>query len=252
MGQYHVLVNTTKKEFLNPHALGDGVKAMEFGCSSDGTMSGLAMLLAVDNGKGGGDFTYQDAKGDRNGPGLAGHWAGDAIVIAGDYGEPDAKLGPDKAGKPRNLHAAAQEDFKDISHDIAKALKDCGAEVRRPWGSDRKEAKTRNVRLPVSGILEACRIEETPAGFTFVLADDAGKLERNALERYLGSLADVARILEEAQARAAAAGLDPDSHEARSLAWSVAAAIAHLPIGTPAAAAKLQAKCRPGTLEAYL
>ena len=253
MGQYHIVVNRAKKEYLNPHALGDGVKAMEFGCSSDGTMSGLAMLLAIDNGKGGGDFTYQDAKGDRNDPDLAGRWAGDPIVIAGDYGDPEPELGPDKEGKPRNLHDAAQADYKDISHQVAKALKDCGAEVRKPWGSEIKEARTKNVRIPVSGILDACTIEETAAGFSIALPSDAGKLERNALERYLGSLAETARILEEAQTRTAAAGLDPEGHEARALAWSVAAAIAHLPIGTPAAAARLQVRCRAGsTLDAYL
>ena len=50
-----------------------------------------------------------------------------------------------------------------------------------------------------------------------------------------------------------AAGLDPEGHEARSLAWSMMAAIAHLPIGTPAAAVKLQVRCRSGsTLDAYL
>lgn len=253
IGQYHIIVNRIKKEYLNPHALGDGVKAMEFGCSGDGTMAGLAMLLAVDNGKGGGDFTFSDAKGEWGSPKLAGSWAGDPIVIAGDYGDVDPELGKDKEGKARNLHTAAREDYADISPQVAKALKDCGAEVRRPWGSDYMEAKSRNVRMPVSGILDVCVLEQAPTGFLIRLPPDAAKLEKQAMERYLGGLAETARILEDAQARAAAAGLDPDSHEARSLAWSVCAAISHLPVGTPAAARKLQVRCRAASsLDAYL
>ena len=31
MGQYYVIANLDKKEFLNPHKFGDGVKLMEFG-----------------------------------------------------------------------------------------------------------------------------------------------------------------------------------------------------------------------------
>jgi hypothetical protein len=133
------------------------------------------------------------------------------------------------------------------------ALKDCGCDVRRPWGSDYREAHSKNVRMPVSGILDASTWEQAPTGFLLRLPPDSGQLEKEALERYLGGFAETARILEDAQARAAAAGLDPESPEARSLAWSVCAAIAHLPVGTPAAARKLQVRCRAAsTLDAYL
>lgn len=62
MGQYHVPVNLTKREYLEPHTLGDGIKLMEFGQSGFRTMFALGYLLAND-------------------------WKGDIITIAGDYEE---------------------------------------------------------------------------------------------------------------------------------------------------------------------
>jgi hypothetical protein len=109
MGQYHYVVNVTKKQFLHPHKLGDGLKLMEFG-SGGGTMTALAVLLAKDNGKGGGDFHHEDP--------LVGSWAGDSIIIAGDYGDAGVDV-PDGAvcdeGRPANLYSHAKETFEDIS-----------------------------------------------------------------------------------------------------------------------------------------
>jgi hypothetical protein len=81
MGQYHYTVNLDKREFLHPHKLGDGLKLMEFGNSAGGTMTGLAILLACSNGRGGGDLHTESP--------LIGSWAGDRIAIIGDYAEPD-------------------------------------------------------------------------------------------------------------------------------------------------------------------
>lgn len=64
MGQYHVIVNLSKKEFLLPRTFSDGSKLMEFGCSGDGAMLAFGWLLKND-------------------------WAGDYVTIAGDYGEPE-------------------------------------------------------------------------------------------------------------------------------------------------------------------
>lgn len=100
MGQYHYVCNLDKKEFLHPHVLGDGLKLMEFGSSGQGTMLGLAILLAASNGRGGGDFHVQnDPYGDGRDVGdmtgrdfdlvkaIVGRWAGDRIAIIGDYRE---------------------------------------------------------------------------------------------------------------------------------------------------------------------
>src|SRR5262245_39522821 len=83
MGQYHYVVNADKREFLMPHELGDGLKLMEFGNSAGGVMTGLAILLAVANGRGGGDLHADGHEFES----LIGSWGGDRIAIVGDYGE---------------------------------------------------------------------------------------------------------------------------------------------------------------------
>src|ERR1035437_2545598 len=83
MGQYHLVVNLDKHQYLHPHRLGDGLKLMEFGRSRDGTMTALAFLLACsacEGGRGGGD-PREDSEG------VIGSWAGDRIAIIGDYAE---------------------------------------------------------------------------------------------------------------------------------------------------------------------
>lgn len=79
MGQYYKVANLDKKEILHPHKFDDGLKLGEFGCSSMGTMTGLAILLAVGNGQGGGDL--------RSDHPIIGSWAGNRIAIVGDYAE---------------------------------------------------------------------------------------------------------------------------------------------------------------------
>ena len=81
MGQYYYVVNLDKKQYLHPHRFGDGLKLMEFGQSSGGTLLALATLLSNGNGRGGGDINSEDS--------LVGSWAGDKIVIAGDYADAD-------------------------------------------------------------------------------------------------------------------------------------------------------------------
>ena len=74
MGQYFLVVNTTKKEYLHPHRFGEGLKFMEFTLDGCGLMHGLAHLLAqssagvhIDNSE------------------VTGRWIGDHVVIVGDY-----------------------------------------------------------------------------------------------------------------------------------------------------------------------
>jgi hypothetical protein len=83
MGQYHVSVNLDKREYIHPHALGDGLKLVEqAGSGPGGVGSALNLLLAASNGYGGGDFGAPDPNG------VVGRWAGDRIAIVGDYAEP--------------------------------------------------------------------------------------------------------------------------------------------------------------------
>jgi hypothetical protein len=91
MGQYHLIVNLDKREYLEPYAFGEYSKLMEFGNESQGTLTALAVLLARDNGKGAGDlFPPLDSEDVE----LIGSWAGDRIVVTGDYGEPGANIDP--------------------------------------------------------------------------------------------------------------------------------------------------------------
>lgn len=109
MGQYYYVVNIDKREYLPPHKFNDGLKLLEFGCSANGTMTALAILLADGNGRGGGDLCQTgkikelgelrkhqcvvsafDVDGntyETRVPKIAGSWAGDRVVIAGDYAD---------------------------------------------------------------------------------------------------------------------------------------------------------------------
>lgn len=125
MGQYHIVVNLSRKEILHPYKFGDGLKLLEFGCSANGTMTALAVLLADSNGRGGGDLRSADP--------IIGSWAGDRIVITGDYGDEGKWLSQSdiqqcadgRAGdKPPNLYCYAGEYYRDISAEVLNALCD--------------------------------------------------------------------------------------------------------------------------------
>ena len=127
MGQYYRIVNVDKGELIDPNQfVGDGQKLVEFAFGSGGVLTALAALLADGNGEGLGDLKA-DAE-------VVGSWAGDRIVVAGDYAEEgkfldgyDDIYAVDMSRKPLplsklNLYRYAIERFKDISKDIAEAL----------------------------------------------------------------------------------------------------------------------------------
>lgn len=109
MGQYWIVVNKTKREFLNPDEFGDGIKLMEFGRSGDGTTAALAVLLARGNGRGGGDC--------RSSSPLIGSWAGDHVEIAGDYGDETEPGG-------FTLYSVAEDTYRDISGEMKSILEE--------------------------------------------------------------------------------------------------------------------------------
>lgn len=79
MGQYYQIVNIDKEEYLHPHDLHAGLKAIEF--TSSNVPKLLAYLLTSSTGGGGGDFRPVEN------PEYEGRWAGDRIAITGDYDE---------------------------------------------------------------------------------------------------------------------------------------------------------------------
>lgn len=107
MGQYYYVINLDKKQFLHPHRFGDGLKLLEFGCSSNGTMTGLAILLADGNNRGGGDL-HSDKP-------IIGSWAGDRIIISGDYAD-------NAPGQESSWHDIAATSFEEISAPVIEAL----------------------------------------------------------------------------------------------------------------------------------
>jgi len=114
MGQYYKIVNVKKKQYITPYTFGDGLKLMEFGMSANGVLAGLAILLADGNGRGGGDLHSENP--------IIGSWAGDNIVIAGDY----ADKGRFVKTTDQNLYEVCQAEGEDISIKVLDALCDDG------------------------------------------------------------------------------------------------------------------------------
>jgi hypothetical protein len=111
MGQYYKIVNLDKKQYMEPWTFDDGAKLLEFGMSAEGTMTALAILLADGNGRGGGDLN------DEPNP-LVGSWAGDRIVISGDYAD-EGRFTDDK----ENLYHISSEQYLDIGPTMLKIMK---------------------------------------------------------------------------------------------------------------------------------
>jgi hypothetical protein len=75
MGQYHTLYNVDKKQKVEGLS---GYKLLEQIGYPKSTASALFLLVANSNGRGGGDADDHP---------LVGSWAGDRIVVQGDYAE---------------------------------------------------------------------------------------------------------------------------------------------------------------------
>ncbi len=124
MGQYYKIINLDKQEYLDTYTFNDGAKLLEFGCSSEGTLTALAILLADGNGRGGGDLHSENP--------IIGSWAGNKIVVAGDYADEQKFLNIEqiakhkmlKDGEDPNLYSYATEHFKDISEKTLIAMLD--------------------------------------------------------------------------------------------------------------------------------
>lgn len=129
MGQYYIAVNLDKKQYLHPHRFDDGMKLAEFSMTDGRTMTALALLLADGNGRGGGDVRPEHE--------LIGSWAGDRIVIAGDYADkgkfvdnPEEKVildDDEPDDEPRtlgelNIATIAMGKWEDISYSVRSVM----------------------------------------------------------------------------------------------------------------------------------
>jgi len=94
MGQYFIIVNLDKKEYLDPHKLDEGAKFWELCANNIGRL--LVYLLRKSSEAGGGDVD------DPTKLKYCGRWAGDRIVVIGDYDE-------------SNLYFIAKDTYRDIT-----------------------------------------------------------------------------------------------------------------------------------------
>lgn len=152
MGQYYIAVNVTKRQFIDPHKFGNGLKLMEFSGAGEGLPQALVILLQSGNNGSGGDLRCQDCD-PKN---LVGSWAGDQVIVAGDYmeewflvpedlkgkeyGEDGERFGfRENKNKPgeyygETLYGAARAFFTDISDDIIKVVAEADAPYH-PWAA---------------------------------------------------------------------------------------------------------------------
>lgn len=112
MGQYYKIFNLDARQKLKPSSFDDGLKLMEFGSSAGATLSALALLLAHG--------------ADHRGP-----WAGQRIVVAGDYAD-EGRFVPESHAQ-HNLYSydsAANEEGSD-GEGTPYRYEECSDQVRR-------------------------------------------------------------------------------------------------------------------------
>lgn len=113
MGQYWLTVNLDKKEFIDPHMLGCGLKLWEQLASSSGTGAALIILCAaMPEARGGGDLTENP---------IIGRWAGDRIALIGDYAE-DSDLTNAPIPASTIYGACRNGEFRDITLDVCAVI----------------------------------------------------------------------------------------------------------------------------------
>lgn len=183
MGQYYLTVNVDKRQYLDPHKFGAGLKLMEFSGQAESIGQALCILLAQGNNRGGGDLRSDDP--------LIGSWAGDRVIVAGDYMDPWEFVPEDLKDKPytrqervygggvtttvdevfgqrdgedydETLYHAARVFFEDISDKIIKVVAE-GDTPYHPWAAIDKSAEGWR-HYPASGVLPETPPKEPIAG----------------------------------------------------------------------------------------
>jgi len=142
MGQYFMAVNLDKKEFINPHTLGAGLKLWEILANEPGVGSALVVLCAAHREvRGGGDFDLDEnwhgpeRTAEHNvTPGpmpeeyqavahrTIGRWAGDRIALVGDYAERSDLPDEFEAEKIYGYTNGDEPEWTDVSDDVAKVI----------------------------------------------------------------------------------------------------------------------------------
>ena len=139
MGQYWKPVNLDKREFIDPHQLGAGLKLWEQLANHPGTGAALIILTAaMREQRGGGDFDMTEnwhgpERTMGSGPGpmpevypqtakkVIGRWAGDRIAIVGDYAE-DSDLPPEFEASKIYDNCREGGTYTDITNDVCAVI----------------------------------------------------------------------------------------------------------------------------------
>lgn len=102
MGQYHKVYNLDKKEMINGRDINNGLKLMEQCGHEKSTATAVWLLLANSNGRGGGDARENS---------LIGSWAGDRLLVQGDYAEDgdQAFLADSELGEFTNISSKVKD-----------------------------------------------------------------------------------------------------------------------------------------------
>jgi len=113
VGQYHILVNIDKQEWVDPHGLGLGSKQWEGQVGIEGSLADAMYVLTMTSpDSGGGDLPFTD---------ISGRWCGDRVLIVGDYTKPDAVQGFVGADAIYQL-ATQSPDYKNITGEVRDAF----------------------------------------------------------------------------------------------------------------------------------
>lgn len=128
MGQYWIVANLDKREFIHPHKLGCGLKLGEQVANHPSTGTALLILTAaMPEQRGGGDLDLSPAPITEPYQEIAhrtiGHWAGDRIAVIGDYAEREDLPLEDDADLIYDLCTSEEDRAEDVSWQRKEAQK---------------------------------------------------------------------------------------------------------------------------------
>jgi len=106
MGQYFLVVNTDKKQFIDAWKFGEGVADLQ---AVSGYHAQAVALLTC---------RMDQVRGTEGN--LLGSWSGDQVIAAAEY----ASTGENGNGAEHNLYKTAREEFEDISYKALALLCD--------------------------------------------------------------------------------------------------------------------------------
>lgn len=180
MGQYHLLVNLDKREYIYSHQLGDGLKAWEqFASGPGGVMSAAIYLMVCPTPRGGGDF---DAGPNNT---MMGRWHGDYVTWVGDYAEKDdfdSIVHDGVAIHPDIIYALCAKDEDDRQSQIEHSTEILADESRPEHWKDaaRRILKAAEAGLWFTNITPQVRAAMEPEmeGFIEYVETDYGSIAR--------------------------------------------------------------------------